>query len=86
MHEPMITHLAGTSSSIYIISAIQFQFEQLNYTVSEAAGSLAVCVQLVSGNLSQQVNVTIQSQDGTATGRNQHNLQLITTFNKMYNV
>ena len=71
MHEPMITHLARTSSSIYIISAIQFQFEQSNYTVSEAAGSLVVCVQLVSGNLTQAVNVTIQSQDGTATGRNQ---------------
>ena len=49
---------------------IQFQFEQSNYTVSEAAGSLVVCVQLARGNLSQEVNVTIQSQDGTATGRN----------------
>ena len=65
----MITHLARTSSSIYIISAIQFQFEQSNYTVSEAAGSLMVCVQLVSGNLSHQVNVTVRSQDETATGR-----------------
>ena len=37
--------------------------------MSEATGSLVVCVQLVSGNLSQPVNVTIQSQDGSATGR-----------------
>jgi len=37
--------------------------------VSEAVGSLSVCIQLVGGNLSQQVNVTIQSQDGTATGK-----------------
>ena len=68
---------------------MQFQFEQSNYTVSEAAGSLMVCIQLVSGNLSQPVNVTIWSQDGTATGRNhpvhktiievhmQHNFHLI---------
>ena len=39
------------------------------YTVSEEVGSLSVCIQLVGGNLSQQVNVTIQSQDGTATGK-----------------
>jgi len=39
------------------------------YTVSEAAGSLSVCIQLVGGDLSQQVNVTIESQDGTATGK-----------------
>ena len=39
--------------------------------MSEAVGSLVVCVQLVSGNLSQETNVIIQSQDGTATGRNQ---------------
>ena len=37
--------------------------------MNEAAGSLMVCVQLVSGNLSQPVNVTIRSQDGSATGR-----------------
>ena len=64
MHEPMITHL------VLLHIGILFQFEQSNYTVSEAGGSLVVCVQLVSGNLSQQVNVTIRSQDGTATGRN----------------
>ena len=49
--------------------AIEFQFNQSMYTVSEAAGSLSVCIQLVGGNLSQQVNVAIESQDGTATGK-----------------
>ena len=40
--------------------------------MSEAVGSLVVCVQHVSGDLRQAINVTIWSQDGTATGRNQH--------------
>ena len=39
--------------------------------MSEAVGSVVVCVQLVSGDLRQAINVTIWSQDGTATGRNQ---------------
>ena len=39
--------------------------------MSEAVGSLVACVQLVSGDLSQETNVTIQSQDGTAKGRKQ---------------
>ena len=54
--------------------AILFQFQWSNYRVSEAAGSLVVCVQLVSGYLSQQINVTIHSQNGTAKGRNQFKL------------
>jgi len=49
--------------------AIEFQFNQSMYTVSEEVGSLSVCIQLVGGDLSQQVNVVIQSQDGTATGK-----------------
>ena len=44
--------------------------------MSEAVGSLVVCVKLVSGNLSQETNVIIQSQDGTATGKNQHRFDL----------
>ena len=39
--------------------------------MSEAVGSLVACVQLVSGDLSEETNVTIQSQDGTAKGRKQ---------------
>ena len=50
-------------------AAIQFQFNQSTYTVSESVGSLSVCIQLVAGYLSQQVNVAIQSQDGTAKGK-----------------
>jgi len=63
---------AGTSTSYSLTvlhPTIEFQFNQSMYTVSEEVGSLSVCIQLVGGNLSQQVNVTIESQDGTATGK-----------------
>ena len=59
-------YILSSATSLYI--GVQFQFEHSSYTVSEAAGSLMVCVQLVSGNLSQAINVTIRSQDGTARG------------------
>ena len=55
--------------TLHHAAAIEFQFNQSTYTVSESVGSLSICVQLVAGYLSQQVNVTIQSQDGTATGK-----------------
>ena len=50
------------------MTAVVFEFDSVNYTVTEEGGAQQVCVNQVSGQSSQEITVSVQSVAGTATG------------------
>lgn len=52
----------------YVDAVFQFSNIMSNLTTSEEAGSVEVCVQLLSGTLSTSVEITLSAISGTALG------------------
>ena len=51
---------------------MEIGFNRSSYTVSEGDDSVSVCVSMVlSGSLLRPVKVTVNTEDGTATGQYQ---------------
>ena len=64
-----ITQLVGTIIILAVCAAVfQFEFESVEYTVSEGEGSVEVCV-LVSPFLATSSRVTIQTSEKTTAER-----------------
>ena len=49
-------------------AAVEVSFEEVAYTVNEAAGSLSVCVE-ITGLLERNITVNISTANGEALGK-----------------
>ena len=63
----VIVH-STTCTCMYFADTLELAWQQPSYTVSEAAGSIEVCVE-VSGELERSVEIAISTDPGSATGK-----------------
>lgn len=52
---------------MFTLAAVQVSLEQINYTTSEAAGTVTVCV-VLEGRIERDVQVFIHTQNESALG------------------
>ena len=50
---------------MYIYIAAEFWFSELSYNVTESAGTINVCLELVKGTLTEDITIEIKNYEST---------------------